>query len=466
MSYQSPFSTRYASDEMRALWSEETKRLTWRRIWLAVAEAQAAAGLVTGEQIDEIRSMVDAVDVRRAAEIEAATGHDLVAELRTFAEQCPAGGRILHWGLTSADVQDNADVTRQRAGLTVLLVRLHDLLLAFADQITATADFPVMGYTHLQPAEPTTLGYRLAVYAQDLMTHFDLLARLRLELRGKGIKGAVGTSAPFTEMLKDSPISPETLEATAMQSLGLDPFPITGQTYPRVQDYLLLSSLSGLACSLHKFAFDLRLLQSPGFSTAREPFGEDQVGSSAMPFKQNPIKAEKICSLARLVAAGVQVAWQNAAVNLLERTLDDSANRRSLIPEAFLACDEMLLTAIEIVRGLIVDRDSSAAWIKVYGPFAATERILTALVQAGADRQAMYERLRQHSLQAWEGLRQVGVNTLADRVASDTTILRYLQPSRVRELMDVSTYLGLAPARSQELAAQIRERFQVPPQGP
>jgi adenylosuccinate lyase len=323
-----------------------------------------------------------------------------------------------------------------------------------------------MGYTHLQPAEPTTLGYRLSTYAQDLMLHFDLLARLRLELRGKGVKGSVGTYAPFTEMLEDSPVSAETLEATVMHSLGLDSFPITGQTYPRVQDYLLLSALGGLACSLHKFAFDLRLLQSPGFSTVREPFGEGQVGSSAMPFKRNPIKAEKICSLARLVAAGVDVAWQNAAVSLLERTLDDSANRRSLIPEAFLACDEMLRTAIEVVQGLDVDRESSAGWIKVYGPFAATERILTALVQAGADRQAMHERLRQHSLQAWEGLRQAGVNTLADRVAGDTTILRYLQPSRVRELMDISTYTGLASARSHEFAAQIRERFQDPPQAP
>jgi adenylosuccinate lyase len=323
-----------------------------------------------------------------------------------------------------------------------------------------------MGYTHLQPAEPTTLGYRLAVYAQDLMTHFDLLARLRLDLRGKGIKGAVGTSAPFTEMLKGSPVSAETLEATAMEALGLDPFPVTGQTYPRLQDYTLLSALSGLACSLHKFAIDLRLLQSPGFSTAREPFGEQQVGSSAMPFKQNPIRAEKICSLARLVAAGADVAWQNAAVSLLERTLDDSANRRTVIPEAFLATDEMLRTAIEIVRGLEVDRDSSASWMNVYGPFAAMERILTALVQAGADRLAMHERLRQHSVQAWEGLRQAGVNTLADRVAGDTTILRYLRPSRVRELMDISTYLGLAPERAREFASQIRGRFQEPPQAP
>ncbi|HEY43452.1 MAG TPA: adenylosuccinate lyase [Anaerolineae bacterium] len=459
MTYQSPYTIRYGSEKMRALWSETAKRRAWRRVWVAVAEAQATADLISSEQIDEIKTHALDIDLKRAIEIEAEIDHDLMAELKTFAEQCPLGGRVLHWGLTSADVQDNADIVRQKAALAILLGTLRDLLLQFAHQIEATADLVTMGYTHLQPAEPTTLGYRLGGYAQDLLAHFDTLARLRLHLRGKGIRGAVGTAAPFVDMLTDSQITPEMLEATVMDALDIEAYPITNQTYPRLQDYTLLCQLAGLAASLHKFAFDLRLMQSPGFRTAAEPFGDRQVGSSAMPFKRNPVKAEKICSLARQVAAGVSVAWQNSASNLLERTLDDSASRRSLIPEAFLACDEMLHTAVEIVSGLEVDEIGIEAQLATFGPFAALERVLTTLVRAGADRQEMHERLRVHSMTAWETVQKDKPNPLADRLASDTMLLKYLQPARIRNLLDASSYVGTAPQRARELAARIRERM-------
>ncbi len=212
MTYQSPFSTRYGSPEMRAIWSEVAKRRTWRSVWFAVAEAQANADLVSPEQIKEIRAKVDAIDLARACEIEAEIGHDLMAELRTFAEQCPSGGAILHWGLTSADVQDNADVMRQKAALALVLDNLRTLLLAFAERIEETHDLPIMGFTHLQPAEPTTLGYRLSVYAQDLLEGFETLLSLHRRLRGKGIRGPVGTSGPFVDMLADSDITPEMIE--------------------------------------------------------------------------------------------------------------------------------------------------------------------------------------------------------------------------------------------------------------
>jgi adenylosuccinate lyase len=460
MTYQSPFTIRYGSDKMRALWSETTKRKIWRRVWVAVAEAQAAAGLVSPEQIDEIKEHASDLDLQRSKEIEAEIGHDLMAELKTFAEQCPLGGTVLHWGLTSADVKDNTDVVLQRTALAIILGVLRDLLLRFADLIETTADLPIMGYTHLQPAEPTTLGYRLGGYAQDLLSRFDYLAHVRLKLRGKGIKGAVGTSAPFVEMLVDSQITPEMLESTVMDALGIEAHPIASQTYPRLQDHTLLSGLSGLAASLHKFAFDLRLMQSPGFRTAAEPFGEQQVGSSAMPFKRNPVKTEKICSLARQVAAGVSVTWQNAASTLLERTLDDSANRRSIIPEAFLACDEMLQTAVEVIAGLVVDETSCATQLSTYGSFAAIERILTALVRAGADRQEMHEHLRQHSMRAWESIQAGKPNPLHDQLTSDTTLLHFMQPARLQELLDASSYIGLAPDRARELATHIQERMQ------
>ncbi len=422
---------------------------------------QAAAGLVTPEQIDDIKSHALDIDLTRAREIEAEIGHDLVAELKTFAEQCPQGGAVLHWGMTSADVEDNADVVRQKAALAILLKRLRELLLHFADRIEGTANSPLLGYTHLQPAVPTTLGYRLSSYAQDLLLHFETLVRRRMSLRGKGIKGAVGTAASFIEMLEDSPVTHATLEATVMQTLGIEAFPITNQTYPRIQDFLLLSDLAALAASLHKFAFDLRLMQSPGFRAASEPFGERQVGSSAMPFKRNPVKAENICSLARSLVSGVQIAWQNAAVNLLERTLDDKGIRRSLIPESFLACDHILNSAIDIVRDLEVDLRASEHELETYGPFVAIERLLTALVRAGADRQEMYDRLRQHSLGAWEAIQEGKPNPLPDQLASDTSLLQFLQPVRIRDLLDSRSYLGLAPERASTIAAQIRKRFKT-----
>jgi adenylosuccinate lyase len=458
--YLSPFSTRYGSDEMRAVWSEGARRRTWRRIWLAVAEVQASAGLISTAQVEDLRAHVDTIDLERAAALESEIGHDIMAELRTFAEQCPAGGGVLHWGLTSADIQDNADVARQRAALALVLGRLRGVLLAFAERIDATADLAVLGYTHLQPAEPTTLGYRLAMAGQDLLGHFEALARVRMQLRGKGIRGAVGTGAAFVEMLHGTGVTPEALEASVLQALGLEAYPVVTQTYPRVQDYQLLSALAALSASLHKFAFDLRLMQSPGLGgITSEPFGERQVGSTAMPFKRNPVKAEQVCSLARLVASYPAVAWHNAADALLERTLDDSANRRSVIPEAFLATEQMLISTEGIVSGLQVDEARAAELLEAHGPFAATERILSALVRAGADRQEVHERLRQHSLAAWEAVQAGKPNPLLSQLTTDTVLLRYAQPSRMRELLDVRGYVGQAPERARTLARTLRQRL-------
>ncbi|MGD8633511.1 MAG: adenylosuccinate lyase [Anaerolineales bacterium] len=459
MTYQSPYTTRYGSAEMRAIWSETSKRRVWRRVWVAVAEAQAAAGLVSPDQLDDVRSHADEVDIARSLEIEAEIGHDLMAELKTFAEQSPEGGAILHWGLTSADVQDNAEVVRQKAALKILIEVLRRVLLQLADLIDTHADRSVMGFTHLQPAEPTTLGYRLSLYAQDFYEHAENLIRIRLSLRGKGIRGAVGTSGPFVDMLEGSEVTPEMLEATVMHQLGIEPFSISSQTYPRIQDFRLLSALAGMAGSFHKFALDLRLMQSPGFPAIREPFGDEQVGSSAMPFKRNPIKAEKICSLARSVFASQSPVWENAAQAGLERTLDDSANRRGVIPEAFLACDEILHTASLILDDLTIDEQGIAEQLDRYGPFAAMERVLTALVMEGADRQQMHEQLRQHSLKAWSALQQGQVNPLRDQLAQDPAILKYLQPGRIRDLLEARSYVGTAPQRARAMAERIRARY-------
>lgn len=461
MSYQSPFSERYGSQAMRALWSETARRRAWRRVWVAVAEALTAAGRVRPEQLDDLRAQAQSVDLARALALEAEIGHDLVAELRTYAEQCPVGGAVLHWGLTSADVEDNADVVRQKAALALLLGSLRELLLASAERIEAGADLAVLGYTHLQPAEPTTFGYRLSGHAQDLLAHYEALAVLRAGLRGKGIKGAVGTAAQFVDLLEGTPVTPETLEATVMEALGIEAVPVATQTYPRVQDYGLLSALAALAASLHKFALDMRLMQSPALGLAAEPFGAQQVGSSAMPFKRNPVLAERICSLARLVAAAPQVAWQNAAHTMLERSLDDSANRRSLIPESFLACDEMLALTARIVRGMEIDETAAAEALRQHAPLAATERVLNALVLAGADRQTMHARLREHALAARQTARPTA-EALADRLCADTVLLRHLQPARLRELLEAGSFLGRAPQRAREMARRIRDRLGDP----
>jgi len=451
--YLSPFSWRYGSAEMRTIWSEINKRRIWRQIWVVLAEVQAEFGLITSEQVADLRAHADEIDIPRALEIEAETHHDVMAEVKTFAEQCPLGGGIIHLGMTSMDVVDNTDALRVRQSLDLVLAELKSLLLTLVALVDQWADTPIMAFTHLQPAEPSTLGYRLAQYAQDLLMDWQNLSRLRSQIRGKGLKGAVGTSASYAELLGRE-VLPR-FEARLAELLELDFFPVTTQVYPRKQDYDVLSALAGMGASLYKFAFDLRLLQSPPIGELGEPFGIKQVGSSAMPFKRNPINAEKIDSLARMLAQAPRLAWDNAAHTLLERTLDDSASRRTSLPEAFLVADELLLTTLRIYKGLRVDEVAIPRNFSVYGPFAATERLLMALGKAGADRQEMHERIRVLTMQAWKVLQSGAPNPLADLIAADPEFLRYLPVDQLRELMDASGYIGDAPDRAKMLAKQV-----------
>ncbi|GAB4576029.1 MAG: adenylosuccinate lyase [Anaerolineae bacterium] len=453
--FLSPFTWRYGSEAMRTLWSEHHRRRLWRRVWVALARAQMEAGLVTPAQLADLEQHQNDIDLARALALEAELRHDVMAEIRTYAEQCPLGGGIIHLGATSMDILDNADALRLREALTLIEQALDGLLAALAEQIEATADLPAIGFTHLQPAEPTTVGYRLAQYGQDLLMDAAALAGLRI--RGKGLKGAVGTAASYDALLAGSGMTARELEARVMALLGLEAFEVATQTYPRKQDWMVGSALAGLAGSLYKFAFDLRVLQSPPIGEWAEPFGARQVGSSAMPFKRNPIKAENMDSLGRWVAAQVPVLWHNAAHSLLERTLDDSANRRVVLPELFLAVDEMLIQARRLVEGLRLNRAAMARNMAIYGPFAATERVLMALARAGADRQAMHEVLREHSLQAWAALQEGAENPLADLLATDERLLAYLPAGEIRALMDSSAYVGDAPNRARALATAMRQ---------
>jgi adenylosuccinate lyase len=323
-------------------------------------------------------------------------------------------------------------------------------------QIERYADVTCMGYTHLQPAEPTTVGYRLAVYAQDVLIDRAALAFAGQQLTAKGIRGAVGTSASYTRLLAGGARTPEEQEADVLGVFGLEARDVATQTYPRKLDYLLLSQLAGLGASLSKFAADVRIQSSPGFGEMFEPFGSKQVGSSAMPFKRNPVMSERIGSLARLLPGYADVAWQNAATNFLERTLDDSANRRTILPEALLCADEILALARKIVDGLRIDERKIAENLRTYGPFAGSEAVLMEAARAGADRQELHEAIRENAMTAYAALERGETNPLARLLSDDERIVRWLDPAEVRSQLDPTSHVGDAPIRARRLAQRIR----------
>jgi len=453
-SYQSPFSWRYGSPEMRKIWGEENKRLIWRKLWVTMAEAQTEWGLVTPEQVQDLKDHATEVNVPRALEIEKTNHHDLMAEIKAYAEQCPLGGGILHLGATSMDIKDNAEVLQMLQSLDILLPKLARVLKILAGKMETYAGVPVMAFTHLQPAEPTTLGYRLASYAQDFLEDYEALLKLQQTLKGKGFKGAVGNAASYTMLYGLEGY--QRFESYISQALELPFFKVSTQTYSRKQDYAVLNALAGLAATAYKFAFDLRLLQSEVIGETAEPFGKDQVGSSAMPFKRNPIEAEKIDSLARVVSVAPLTAWNNYANSLLERTLDDSANRRTLFPESFLAVDEILMTVTSITDGLVINQARMQENLAKFGPFAAMERVLMAAVKNGADRQKMHEVLRQLSMAAWQEIQKGQSNPLVELVINDKSITDWISLDKLKQLFEVEGYTGIAETSSHEMVKKIR----------
>lgn len=455
--YLSPFTWRYGSDAMRNLFSEVEKRRILRRIWIALAAAQQKAGLVTDEQLADLLKHKDAIDIARATEIEAEIHHDLMAEIKTYAEQCPVGGSIIHLGATSMDVLDNMDALRLRSAALLIIEQTKKLLGEFVTKMERYATMPCMAFTHIQPAEPTTVGYRFAQHAQDLLEDLKALEDVTASIRGKGIKGAVGTSASYTELLKGSSLTAFELEAEVMASLELPSFTAATQVYPRKQDWRIVTALSGICCTLYKFALDFRLLQSPPIGEWSEPFGSRQVGSSAMPFKRNPINCEKIDSLCRFVASQSEVLWQNAASTMLERTLDDSANRRVTLPECFLATDEVISTTLKVIQGMQIHEQGVERNLKAYGIFAASERLLMELGRQGANRQEMHELIRHHSLKAWAQVQQGEENTLLQMLKDDETILSYLSEEEIVSSLNAEHYIGDAPLRTTMVIEEIQK---------
>ena len=453
----SPLTWRYGSDEMKHIFSEEHKRKLLRRVWIALARAESKAGLVTEEQVMELEAHKDDIDIARASEIESEIHHDLMAEIRTYAEQCPIAGGIIHLGATSMDALDNADAVRFKEALSLTLDRLDTLITALADKAEQYRNVPTMAFTHIQPAEITTIGYRIAQTLQDLLDDRDEAVSVLSSIKGKGMKGAVGTAASYTVLLKGTPVSAEDLEKMVMYELGIEAFPAATQTYSRKQDLRIIAVLSSIAATLHRFSLDLRILQSPSIGEFSEPFGKKQVGSSAMPFKRNPINSEKICSLSRIVESQYQAAWMNASTSILERTLDDSANRRIFIPEAFIAMDEMLLTELRIVRGMNIHSTATARLMADYGIFASTERLLMELGRRGADRQQMHEVIREESLAAWQRVQEGRGNPLKESLMGNSRIREFLSEDEIASLLDARDYTGDAALRTDMVIDRARK---------
>ena len=450
----SPYTWRYGSEEMRMTFSEIHKRKLLRRVWIALAKAEERAGLVSREQVEELIAHKDDIDIDRASEIEKDIRHDLMAEIKTYAEQCPKAGGIIHLGATSMDALDNADAIRFREALEIIEQKTVSLIEKLSEKAMEYKDVPTMAFTHIQPAEITTIGYRLAQAIQDLSDDLDDLTYVKDHLKGKGFKGAVGTLASYAELVKGTGIKAGDMEKWALDELGIDAFTASTQIYTRKQDLRIIEVLSKIACTLAKFSLDFRILQSPPIGEFSEPFGKHQVGSSAMPFKRNPINSEKIDSLSRVVSSAYSAAWQNASMTILERSLDDSANRRIFIPESFLALDEMLMTEIRIVSAMNIHESATKRLMDSYGIFSATERVLMEAGKRGADRQEMHEVIRELSLDAWAMVQSGKENPLKSRMASDPRILRYLEKDEILSLLDASSYIGEAAERTERVVQE------------
>ena len=445
----SPLTWRYGSSEMKALWSEEHKRLLLRRVWIALAKAQNKAGLVSDAQLADLQAHAEDINIERALEIEAEIHHDLMAEIKTYAEQCKTGGGIIHLGATSMDVLDNADALRLKEAVSLILNKTKSLGIVLARKAMEYKDVPCMAFTHIQSAEVTTVGYRLALVVQDLDECIRELEAL--EIKGKGMKGAVGTRASYKCLLEGTGMTAEQLDKAVMDELGLVAFDGATQVYPRTQDLRIMHSLDSLSCALAKFALDFRMLQSSAIGEWSEPFGKSQVGSSAMPFKRNPINCEKIDSLCRYIHSLVPNAWDNASLSILERTLDDSANRRLFLPQAFLSMDEVLTTARKVVDGMNVHEATIRRNLEAFGVFAATERLLMELGRRGADRQQMHEVIREQSLKAWADVQEGKANPLVGLLSSEASVLKYMSKDEVIAILDASDYYGDASAMAMKI---------------
>ena len=462
--YQNPLVSRYASAEMGRLWSDDRKFRTWRRLWIALAEAEAELGLpVSPDQIAELKAHVDDIDYEKVADYERQLRHDVMAHVHAYGELCPLARPIIHLGATSCFVTDNADLILFREGLIQIrdrLVAVIDALASFAEQYR---DLACLGFTHMQPAQPTTVGKRACLWAYDLVLDLSEVEYRLASLRFRSTKGTTGTQASFLSLFDGDHAKVEQLESLVAAKMGFEQtYAVTGQTYPRKVDVQIVGTLAGIAGSAHKAATDFRLLQNR--KEMEEPFGKDQIGSSAMAYKRNPMRSERICALSRFVMSLESSASQTMATQWMERTLDDSANRRLVLPQAFLGIDALLRLYQNVAEGVVVYPEVIRQRLCEELPFMATENILMDAVRAGGDRQELHERIRQHSQQASRVVKeQGGANDLLERLAGDAAfagidLQAAVLPSRFigRAAEQVTQFIS-------EVIGPIRKRFEKRP---
>jgi adenylosuccinate lyase len=442
--YSHPLAERYASGAMQEIFSPPNRFGTWRRLWLALAESQRELGLAVPEEaLEQMRAALDTLDLDRAAEYERRFRHDVMAHVHLFGDDAPAARGIIHLGATSAFIGDNTDLLLHRQALELIrdrVVRCVEALAAFAREHAA---LPTLGWTHFQPAQPTTVGKRATLWVQDLLLDLEELEHRLETLRFRGVRGTTGTQASFLELFEGDHGAVDALDEAVCRRLGFErSYGVSGQTYPRKVDFAVQATLAGVAASASKLGHDLRLLAH--LREVEEPFEEEQIGSSAMPYKRNPMRAERICALSRHVITLLADPAFTAATQWLERTLDDSANRRLSIPDAFLALDGTLVLVENVARGLVVHPEVVRRTLAEHLPFMATETILMRATSAGGDRQELHERIRRHSFEAARRMKEEGVDPdLLDRIADDPAF--GLDRPALEEMVEPSAFVGRAP---------------------
>ena len=460
--YENPLVERYASRDMSWLFSPQYKFQTWRRLWVALAEAEAEVGLdISQEQIAELRTHIEDINFAVAEDQEKKLRHDVMAHIYAYGEQCPKARGIIHLGATSAFVGDNTDLIQMRAAMQLVRTRLVNVMEALAQFAATHRDIVTLGYTHFQPAQLTTVGRRAVLWLQDLVFDLEDLEHCLATLQFRGAKGATGTQASFMRLCNDDEEKVKRIDRLVTEKMGFArTLPVTGQTYPRKYDSRMLTVLSGIAQSAHKFSNDIRLMQSVG--EMEEPFGSSQVGSSAMAYKRNPTRSERIAALARhVICASLNPAF-TAAGQWFERTIDDSANKRLSIPEAFLATDAILILYQEVARGLVVYPAVIARRVDEFLPFLAAENLMMEGVKAAGDRQVLHEKIRQHAMDTWQHIRvEGGANDLLQRLRDDPDFAAVR--TQLSDKPDATDYIGRSAQQVDEFLtdvyAPLREHY-------
>ena len=452
--YQSPFSTRYASKEMQFLFSEDHKFRTWRRLWIALARAEQAEGLpITDEQIAQLEAHKDDINYEDAVRREKECRHDVMSHVYAYGLQCPDAKGIIHLGATSCYVGDNTDILIMKDGLELIRHKLLSVMALLADFARKYKDLPALAYTHLQPAQLTTVGKRATLWLNELYMDYEELVHRMDSLALLGSKGTTGTQASFVELFEGDDAKINAVEQRIAKELGFEKVvPVSGQTYSRKVDAFVAATLSGIAQTAMKFATDLRILQN--FKEMEEPFEKSQIGSSAMPYKRNPMRCERICALARYLMVDVLNPSFTAGTQWFERTLDDSANKRVAMAEGFLAADAILNIMLNVTDGLVVYPKVVRSRLMAELPFMASENIMMQAVEKGGNRQELHERLRQHAIAAGKQVKEEGLpNDMVERIAADPAF--GLTREEIEAGLVPENFVGRAPQQVDEFVANI-----------